>query len=416
MQSTGDRRPRGTSTAAMSVVILAALACAAAACAGGDAAPDSATMRVDTLDGVVHVQHAGRAPVATLTPTVSVGEMGGASDASPEEFGRVRSVMADGDGRLYVADDQAYEVRVFGPDGGFLHALGRKGGGPGEVEGMHGTAWLTPDTMVVVDYGNARLLLLDRAGRHLGQWPWMRATGPVRFFHAVGNGELYAQGLRSGGDGDGQRQRMEPVWVRYTAAGVMDSVPIPQPAAPIPGTSAICRGEAIGAFSNPHGDRFLASPAPRGERVVAFASAYRLSFLDPAGDTVRVLSRDADPVPLTDEDWRETAEQYAEFQQRWRGASCEGEIRRPRNRPILRGMSYDHHGRLLVELNTPDGPALDVYDTDHHWVATIPLPAERDTGVPLFLRDDRLFLVARDSLGVQRVEGYAVNPPVRAGR
>jgi hypothetical protein len=393
--------------------ILAALA--VAACAGGDAAPDAMAMRVDTLDGVVHVQHTGRAPLASLTRTVAVGEAGGLDEASPAEFGQVRSVMADGDGRLYVADNHAFEIRVFAPDGRFVHALGRKGGGPGEVEGMHGAAWLTPDTMVVVDYGNARLLLLDRAGRHLGQWPWMRATGPVRFFHPVGDGELYAQGVRWSGEGDGQRQRMESVWVRYTAEGAMDSVPIPQPAAAIPGTSAVCRGEGLGAFTNPHGDRLLSAPAPRRERIVAFASEYRLAFIDPAGDTVRVLTRDAEPVTLSDDEWQETAEQYAEFQTRWRGASCEGEIRRPRHRPVLRGISHDHHGGLLVELNTPAGPVLDVYDTGYRWLATIPLP-ERDPGVPLFLRDDRLYLVARDTMGVQRVEGYAVGSALRDGR
>jgi hypothetical protein len=401
--------------AVRATVILAVLAATACGGGGGDAARETMAMHVDTIDGAVHIRHTGRAPLASVARTVSVGEAGGLDDASPAEFGQVRSVMADADGRFYVADTHAFEIRVFDPDGRFVRALGRKGGGPGEVEGMHGTAWLTPDTMMVVDHGNARLLLLDRAGRHLGQWPWMRATGSVRFFHAVGNGEVYAQAMRATGEVDGQRQRVESVWVRYTGEGPVDSVAIPQPAGPIPGSSAICRGEGLGFFSNPHGDRFLASPAPGGERVVAFASAYRLAFLGPAGDTVRVLTRDAEPVPLPDEDWRETAEQYAEFQQRWRGASCEGEIRRPRHRPILRALSYDHHGRLLVEHNTPAGPALDVYDVDHAWLATIPLP-ERDGGVPLFLRDDRLYLVARDTLGVQRVEAYGIDAPLRAGR
>jgi hypothetical protein len=383
------------------------LGCAAVltGCGGVGETSDGATVAVDTLGGVVYVQHDGRAPVSGLVRTLTLGEAGGLEEASPAEFGSVRSVIADEDGRLYVADAHALEIRVFEADGRFVGALGRKGGGPGEMEGLHGTAWLTPDTMVVADYGNARLGLMDRQGRHLGQWPWMRITGPVRFFFAVRPGEIYAHGFRSLGEAGSGPGGVEPVWVRYGVEGPADTLTIPRLDAPPPGTSAICRGDGIGFFNNPYGERLLAVPAPGGERVVAMTSTYRLAFLNAAGDTVRVLTRDPGPVPLSDEAWRETEDQYAEFRQQWRGTSCDGDIRRPRHLPALRDISFDHDGRLLVEFTTAAGPALDIYDPDGSWVATLPLP-ERDPGVPMFLRDDRLHLVTRDSLGVQRVEAY----------
>jgi hypothetical protein len=383
------------------------LVCAAAlvGCGGAGGPSDPMGMSVDTLDGVVYVQHTGRAPVRALVRTLTLGEAGGLEEASPAEFGSVRSVIADEDGRLYVADAHALEIRIFEADGRFVGALGRKGGGPGEMEGIHGTAWLTPDTMVVADYGNARLGLMDRQGRHLGQWPWMRVTGPVRFLFTVRPGEIYAHGFRSLGETGSGRGGVEPVWVRYGAGGPADTLTIPRLDAPPPGTSAICRGDGIGFFNNPYGERLLAVPAPGGERVVAMTSTYRLAFLNAAGDTVRVLSRDPDPVPMSDEAWRETEEQYAAFRQQWRGAACDGDVRRPRHLPTLRDVSFDHDGRLLVEFTTPTGPALDIYDPDGPWLATLPL-SERDPAVPLFLRDDRLHLVTRDSLGVQRVEAY----------
>jgi hypothetical protein len=377
-------------------------------CGGVGGTWDGPTMTVDTLDGVVHVQHAGRAPVGSLVRTLALGEVGGVDEASPAEFGSVRSVMSDEDGRLYVADAHALEIRIFEADGRFVGALGRKGGGPGELEGLHGTAWLTSDTMVVADYGNARLVLMDRQGRHLGQWPWLRITGSIRFFFPVGPGEMYAQSLRSLGDaGDGQG-RMEPVWLRYGVDGPMDTLTIPRLDAPPPGSSANCRGDGLGFFTNPYGERLLAVPAPGGQRVVAMTSSYRLTFLDAAGDTVRVLTRDPDPVSLSDEEWRETEERYAEFRRQWSGASCDGDIRRPRHLPALRDVSFDHDGRLLVEFTTPAGPALDIYDAHGQWLTTLPLP-ERDPGVPIFLRDHRLHLVTRDSLGVQRVETYQLH-------
>jgi hypothetical protein len=400
-RGSGYRRPACSGV----VVVLAALA--AVGCTEGEATGDGVTMRVDTLDGVVHIRHTGDTPGVRMASVVAVGEAGGLEEASPAEFGRVRSVMADADGRFYVADALAMEVRVFDRDGRFLHNLGRRGSGPGEFEGLHGVAWLSADTMVAVDYGNARLALMDRAGNHLGQWPWMRATGPVRFYFPVAPGQFYAQGLRSTGDSDDGRRRVEPVWVRYGVDGPIDTLGIPTRDTPAPGSGVICRGEGLGFFTNPHGDRLLTTPAPHGERIVAMAAEYRLAFLDAAGDTIRVLTRDADPPPLTDEVWRETDESYAAFRQQWRGAACEGEIRRPRHRPILRDIAFAHDGRLMVELNTSDGLALDVYDSEWRWTATLQLP-DRDTSVPIFLRGDQLYLVARDSLGVQRVEGYRV--------
>lgn len=380
---------------------------AVVACGGGGSdGTDDVFMRSDTVAGVLHVHHTGRAPVARLVRTLVVGETADLTEGSPAEFGRVRSVMADDAGRMYVADAHALEIRVFEEDGGFVGALGGKGAGPGEIAGLHGTAWLAPDTIVVVDYGNARLSLLGRDGRHLGQWPWMRATGSIRFFSTGAPGEVYAYGIRPLRNGGGQGA--EPVWVRYGLAGAVDSVAVPQPTARLPGTSMICRGEGIGFFTNPYGEHFLSAPGSAAERVVAYSSDYRLAFLDPAGDTVRILTRDAEQVPVSDDDWAEAAQSYAEFQRQWRGADCDGDIRRPRYRPLLRDLSFDHDGRLLVEFSTAAGPALDVYDTSWRWVTTIPLPADRDPTVPVFLRGNRLYVVARDSLDVQRVETYRI--------
>jgi hypothetical protein len=384
---------------------VAALVALPAACGGGAPAAEGPTMRVDTVAGVAHVHHTGRAPTVSLARTLSLGEAAALEEESPAEFGLIRTVVADADGRLYIADAHALEVRVFEADGRFLRALGRKGSGPGETEGFHGAVWLSPDTLVILDYGNARLGLLDPEGRYLGQWPWIALTGPTRFHFAVAPGELYTQGLRRGED-DAGRPLLDAVWVRHGRAGPADSLAIPRLDSPLSGTAVICRGaQGIGFFSNPFGERLLAVPAPAGERIVALSSTYRLAFLDAAGDTVRTLTREAEPVPLDDDAWRETEEEYAAFRRSWRGVACDGEIRRPRHLPILREISFDHQGRLLVELATPEGPTLDLYDHDWRWLATIPLP-ERDGRVPLHLQGDRLYLVTRDTLGVQRVEAF----------
>lgn len=391
--------------AAPIAAIAAALIVLGTACdrAGGREA--GVTTRVDTAAGVVRIQHSGTSAPIDPVPFLTLGEMGGLGAASPEEFGRIRGVVADGRGRIYVGDGQALEIRVFGPDGGFLHRLGGKGGGPGEIEGLHGIGWLGEDSLVVVDHGNARLMLLSASGEQLDQWPWMRLTGTGPFMFAGGPREFFAYGFERGRNADGT---LRPVWVRYTPEGPQDTLALPRLEERIPGSGVLCRAEgAISAFSNPHADRLIRAPAPGGERVTARASGYRLAFLDPAGDTVRVLSREVDPVPVTDAEWAPTDSAYQEFRQTWHGADCEGTIERPQHKPMLLDVFFSHDGRLLVERSAAEGTALDVYDHDYGWLGTLALP-ERDRSESPFLRDGRLYLVLEDTLGIQRVQAYRV--------
>lgn len=358
---------------------------------------------VDTVAGVIHVRHAGHAPEWVAERVLALGELGGLTDApSPEEFGRVVSVLADDGGTMFIADGLANEVRVFDRDGEFLRRLGRKGGGPGEIGALRRIAWLRPDTLLVMDPENARLMRLTTAGEDAGQWPWVRLSGgSARFLFNGEPGELYAHTFRPRRSEEGG---LDAVWVRHTAEGPRDTLEVLR-SDPPSGTSVICRGDGIGFFTNPYGDRMLAVPGPGAERVVAWASRYQLAFVDGSGDTLRTLTREIERVPLTDDDWSEVAERYREFQGWWRDARCEGDIARPEHRPVLLDIFFDHDGRMLVEHVTPDGSAFDLFDPDGRWVATIPAP-ERDRSVPPYLRDDRLYLVTRDSLDLQRVESF----------
>lgn len=374
-------------------------------CDGPEASSFATT--TDTVGDVIHVRHSGRAPEWTLEPVLSLGDIGTlASAPSPEEFGRVRSVVSDAEGRVFIADGLALEIRVFGPDGAFLRRLGRKGGGPGEMEGVHGAAWLGEDTLVVMDFGNARLMRMTANGEHVDQWPWLRISGSSRFYHQGGRRELYAYAIRTGQEG----QRSRSTWVRYTPEGPVDSLDVPREEPPS-GSAVVCRGDGIGFFSNPFADRLLAAPAPGGERVVGRAFDYRLAFLDAEGDTIRVLTREVEAVPLADAAWDSVDAGYREFRKRFAGAECEGSISRPPQRPVLRDLFYDHDGRLLVEHTTPAGPMFDLFGPAGRWLATIPAPVH-DRSVPPFLRDDHLYLTTLDSLGIQRVRGFRLTDAV----
>lgn len=64
-----------------------------------------------------------------LTPIVEIGELNGRPATT---FGEIESVAVDSDGRIYVLDQMAREIRVFDAEGRHVQTVGRKGGGPGE--------------------------------------------------------------------------------------------------------------------------------------------------------------------------------------------------------------------------------------------------------------------------------------------
>lgn len=411
----GDRRWPAGWLRGLALVALMSLV-KLTACGGDRGADIRLETTIDTVGGVVQVQHAGAAPEWRLEPVLEIGEGGGLTEApSPAEFGRIARVISDLDGRVYVAEQMPPEIRVFGPDGSHVRTLGRKGAGPGEFGGLHGMAWLAEDTMLVADYGNARLARMTVEGEPVGQWGWVPITGPSkRFLFNGGPGEAYVyvivQGQRGG-------ERLGSVWVRYALAGAPDTLRIPDEESlgvSLPTNGVICRGDGIGFISNQYAPSVIARPAPGLQRAVAVSSEYRIAFLDPVGDTVRVIARDVPPVPLPDSIRAAEEAAYQEFRRAWRGADCQGAIAETGVRPVLRDLFFDHHGRLLVEYNRPAGVAFDLFDRRGRWIATFSAP-DRDTAIPPYLHGDRLSTVDRDSLDIQRVRVHRLVAPAGGG-
>lgn len=390
------------------LAILAAVT--AGGCGGDDRAGGTAAdvaVAVDTVAGVERLTASGTPPVWRLESLAVIGRQGGMSgEPAPDEFGRVVAVVADEEGYVYVADRMTHELRVFDPAGRFVRRLGGEGGGPGEIRRLNGVGWLAGDTLLVFDGGNARLMRLTRGGAHVGQWPAAAASGPILFVLNGGPREVYVVAFRPRTGARG----VERLWVRVTPEGPGDSLVVPLE--PARGSAVECeRQGSIGGFTNPYADRLIAAPAPHGERVVARSPAYRLAFVDPTGDTIRVLRRDVPLEQIPDSAWAAIEMDYRTWRNEWRGARCTGALERPPAGPTLRSVLFDHHGRMIVDYESGGRTRFDVYDRKWRPAGTFDAPAGLDAGVAPYLRDDRLYAVTRDSLDVQQVRSYRLTVP-----
>lgn len=88
----------------------------------------------------------------------------GTMEEGPASFGWIRSVDADGQGRVWVFDHQSQQIRVFGPDGAHLMNVGRKGAGPGEFHLAEGIAFGKDGRLWARDAGNSRLSVFSADG------------------------------------------------------------------------------------------------------------------------------------------------------------------------------------------------------------------------------------------------------------
>ncbi len=83
-------------------------------------------------------------------------------------FSTIGDVAVADDGSIVVTDRQALEVRVYDEAGGYLRALGREGGGPGEFTGSPWIAGVSGDTVFAFDSRSARVTAFSMTGDVLG--------------------------------------------------------------------------------------------------------------------------------------------------------------------------------------------------------------------------------------------------------
>jgi hypothetical protein len=167
-----------------SVTGLAVLATFAGACAGGDGGADwNGTMRDSA--GVAIVENTAEGMWTDETrPTIQEElKIGSSTGAAEEQFGLIIGLDVDSQGRIYVLDQQARRVRVFGPDGAFIREMGGSGSGPGELsQAAAGLILTAGDTVMVPDMGQMRLTRYTSDGTAIGSSPINLAEGiPMRW-------------------------------------------------------------------------------------------------------------------------------------------------------------------------------------------------------------------------------------------
>lgn len=370
---------------------------------GYDASLPDWTGRVDTLaNGAVRIIN----PSTGIWDSVSAWrieadlELGGSASDGPAAFGFIQDIDLDEGGRLYVLDAQAAEVRIFDADGRFVRAIGRAGDGPGEFRQPAGIRSVRGGGVWVADPLVDRYTLFDSVGLPIRiASPGIRPASWYLIFPWKGT-------VTRGGE-------------------VIDHTSTPR------GTrllrfSSSSGGVAVDTFDAPtttvaefllvdsNGQTRASMPVPFSPETIRYIDAqgglwfgtndqYRIVLRRLIGDTIRIIERAYEPVPITDGEVQIALKPAETFLKN--GGRLDGPAP-PTFKPAYRWFVVDDHGYLWVSLymrDPDDGQYLEVFDPGGRLLGRVRVAFRFDPAVLPVIKGASFLAVGRDELDAQYV-------------
>jgi hypothetical protein len=254
-------------------------------------------------------------------PVVSLGD---SENDERYQFAYVSSTYRFPDGRIAVVDNQAVEIKLYDPNGVYLHNLSRRGEGPGEVQQPGRIRGYRGDSILISD-GPSRYLFFDTEGvfgrvfqayKVLMVWPvedQLPASPGWSLKGGLSDGSFliqYTQVVRT--TGPGMRRGLVTI-VRLSQDGTeVDTLAI-QPG----GRFYPRRGRP---YPLPEHFELRVTVASHGDELfIGNGEEFRVDVLDREGTLTRSIRVDGPNPPLTEH----LKESYEEFEAQRAGSSPE---------------------------------------------------------------------------------------------
>ncbi|MBA2669694.1 MAG: 6-bladed beta-propeller [Gemmatimonadetes bacterium] len=356
----------------------------------------------------------GEASAWRLTPELQIGEVEGSTALM---FASISGLEADHEGRIYILDRQANELRIFNPDGEHLRTVGRAGEGPGEYKSANGLLWLPGDSLLIVDQQGGRYSILTRDGdfarsvpRTLGFYGWAFLGGLV-------GGRVYE--YASVGRDPEQRPALIGTPLRGSSTIAADSqsggalaqdtilLAAPDALSPEPfRVTASGGGMMMGVPFSPGAVHHLLRD---GDVWHGHGSEFRLVRSNLASDTLMEVLLAADAAAVTPAelaDWESSAT-VARFREM--GGRLDMS-RIPRTKPFFDSLYRDPDGFLWVSVPSgPEDTLFAIFDPEGRYLGRVGVEGfRRLQWVPPVVRNGQLYLAGQDELEVPRVHVYRI--------
>lgn len=347
--------------------------------------------------------------------------IGAAEGEAAYQFGQIAGIDEDSQGRIYVLDQQAQEVRVFDADGTYLQSMGRPGNGPGELSrGVAAVMVARGDTVFVPDLLLQRMTMYTADGGDAGTFPIPLDQGvSMRWETTPDNTFLQQVRTINLPNQPDTVPETNLILERGTDGALQDTV------------LALLVGQTF-RFNEGGPQIKLFEPEPvwalmPGSRLATAVNAtYRIEVYGPEGDLERVITRPFEREPVTETD-RDA------FRRLLRDAWERQGVPAPAIQQLMGNVGFaDYYPAFAQLLAGPDGSLLvqhiqsaeqagateetfdaqdvgastwDVFDADGKYLGVIRFP---DRYIPVRFENGHFLGVWRDGMDVQHVLVLAV--------
>jgi hypothetical protein len=337
------------------------------------------------------------------------------------QFGQIGLIAVDGRDRIFVLDAQARDVRVFSSDGKYEQTIGQPGEGPGELGAQVGALFMGPgDTLLIPDLANQRVNRYAPDGTSLGSFPLRIENGIPMSIVATRTG-VVAEQVRAISLPDlPARDSLDVIVTLATDGSVIDTL------MRFPPGASIVLSDARGPQRTVFAAEAVWTLSDELEFFFGITNQYRISVFDPEGTLQRIVTKQAEPAPVTERDeemmWQVIEQQvraavppesFMEFMQQTRQRVGFADFF-----PAFVSMSIGPNGSIWVqhlrppaevpeeELETYDmtqdigSRDWDVFDPDGRYLGVVTMPPRF---TPRIILGGKIYGVWRDDLDVQSV-------------
>lgn len=324
----------------------------------------------------------------TLTEDLRIGAIDGEGPDAFGDAGRL-SLAVHPDGRIYILDGQAQEIRVFDQSGEHIQTFGRGGAGPGELGWAALAGWGPDGHLWVADPTNNRYSVFSASGEFItshrrqisfASYPW---TGIIDR-----EGRILDTGTHP-------TKRRERLLIRVEpSSGVADTFPIPVYKDPT--YDEVVDGVVTRSINVPFAGQLIWRPHRDGRVWSAVTDRYRLVQQSLSGDTLKIIEGVAAPQPVPDEMKREARE----FLERAAAGADIDISRMPEVLPLIGAFAVDDREYLWVSIVKEEpGTVMDVFDPSGYYLGRVSSPVNLRfwPTVPIF-QNEYLYAFTTDEL------------------
>jgi hypothetical protein len=341
-------------------------------------------------------------------PALTIGTADGADEY---QLYRVQSARRLPDGRIVVGNGGSNQIRMFDPTGDFLGSAGRKGGGPGEFEGLGDIEMVRGDSLLVFDHRLARFTVFN-SDLDLGRTfiPDRAGGGTPRPNGVLGDSLVLTAAVTVDRDAPyvPGTKRSPRLHARYRLDGtILDTL------GRFPGDesySASGGADLTVSARQPFGRRAETAVA-RDRWYIGFGDAYEIEVRSGDGALQQLIRRTIPnrPVPAG---LAEERRQWMRDMIRGMGGQIVADVEIPATMPAYGSLLVDAEGNLWVQEYRirEEQPAWAVFDSDGRFLGTVDVPAD---GEIFEIGADYVLGVWRDDMEVEQIRLYTLHKPSR---